>query len=304
MQKWANRAAQRLVDLSDPVQQAYFQRIFTPIEDPEYHEHVEKVTLEGVLGYPFLEPGISGMAPVPNNNLTRANLRIYCDNDDYSISRESSARWKLKEDPENPPTDYVPQELRKKHWDPSRRPDEAFQEFEDNDNGMTASNLSCQLLNALGSSHFVIDKLATLDDIPRNAFLTELDDLANSGTLDVLTALTSAVLLVSTSLLPAWGLKIPDPPQQTFMGAWTWHDVQALRPEEKILNPYNYLYFSLLATLADRGYRLPRGTDTASMGEAFNRMTQAYNGVLVRDPTLIRPFGGKRDAVGARWFSL
>ncbi|KAL9112030.1 MAG: hypothetical protein Q9227_003650 [Pyrenula ochraceoflavens] len=132
MQKWAERAADRLQKPDNQPQQRYFYQLFTAPDDLHYPEYVESV--KNVFG------GISKFTPVPNSDRSQANFRYYCDNDPLPSTEDSSRRWTVRDDPPEPdrPEGYILQKNRRFYNDPDRPQYEAWQEYQDQENEMLA----------------------------------------------------------------------------------------------------------------------------------------------------------------------
>ncbi|KAL9114925.1 MAG: hypothetical protein Q9227_001168 [Pyrenula ochraceoflavens] len=149
MQKMARRAAERLASPSDQPQKSYFDRIFTEPNDPRYREYLE--TVKGTLG------GIAGLEPISDNDRIRANFRFYCDNDALRSDETEDARWSVRDDPPESerPTGYVLQRDRLIRSSPRRLEDEAWQEYQDNENEMLANETGCRLRDVLAATYLI-----------------------------------------------------------------------------------------------------------------------------------------------------
>ncbi|KAL9114319.1 MAG: hypothetical protein Q9227_001741 [Pyrenula ochraceoflavens] len=220
----------------------------------------------------YVRRGIAQIAPVRSNDRTRANFRYYCDNDEVIRTHGIDPRWTIRPDPplKSRPPGYVKQEDRLEYWDPLRRPDDVFREYEDTDNGILRGTASCDLP---GTN---VDMV--LHTIKKPYWPQRIWQPSNRATITVSRQRSRRGSAVDT---------------ETF--ALGWHDVQRLLPDEKIANPANYVYFSLvfpvqeqaLDQIADLSWQLAR---LADQDWAYRLGQDAYNGVLVWDRRLVNPF--------------
>ncbi|KAL9109655.1 MAG: hypothetical protein Q9227_005692 [Pyrenula ochraceoflavens] len=266
---WAQRGADKLA-ISDTLQEEYFRRFFAPAGDPVYNTRVEDVTRQ--LGHPFLTPGISGMIPEPNNDRRKANYRYYCDNDPQDPRKNSTTRWKLRSDvpKQYQHSGYIPQQDRPP-W-AEHEFGQPYQEFEDRDNGMLmGAGTGCQ---------------STIERLPQGVTYTlkrpgrpppgQPEMRATITICNVLFKHISRPDLASleqpvVSLLPVYAISsLPTytilheachlPPWNGVDYSWGaseegWSEIQNLRIGQKMVNPDNYVYFSLV--LATLSYKWP-----------------------------------------------
>ncbi|KAL9615885.1 MAG: hypothetical protein Q9160_009183 [Pyrenula sp. 1 TL-2023] len=228
----ARRGNMRFHSNTDTDQAALFQRIFkAPKTDRTAANQVNRI-----LGMPPVPPapayGIAGMIPEPNNDRRAANVRYYCDDDPQNVN--GGSRWTLRPDPNPLPQGYVPQ--RQRPPASQAQAGQAYQEWEDVANDIT------QLTNP---------------------------SVRHPG-IEAFNAMTSFVLLHEGTHLP--GLDIDDlnspNPRGNHVVAYGWLDVQDLATSAQSLNNAdNYTYFSLLAVLADRHFRLSKTPAEARDGK-------------------------------------
>ncbi|KAL9108654.1 MAG: hypothetical protein Q9227_006600 [Pyrenula ochraceoflavens] len=288
---WPGRASRRLVS-SNELQIDYFERVFSPSGrsgDSGYEEEVRRVATmynrHHVLGHPKFEPGISGIIPEPAGNQDLANYRYYYDDD--CQDPEGNCRWKLRPDPpeKDRPVGYVLQAIRE-YQD---------QEWNDNQNGILLGRENCKsgfyaavtkLKKLAGDYKQPLRATITLCDaqLQRNSFATSLtsllrfdlsrwNDFYPDGTplpaIDLFKQTSATTLIHECCHLPPWLLENEDasfPSPITGATAFGWKNVQALSPGKEMNNVDNYVYFSILAVLADNGWRLARNEEAASFG--------------------------------------
>ncbi|KAL9110892.1 MAG: hypothetical protein Q9227_004692 [Pyrenula ochraceoflavens] len=203
MQKSAKRAAERLADPEDSDLHEYFAFLFTLPDDPEIDAKMRQV------GRRLRQA--SRISPVPYQERRRANYRFYCDNDPVDTSINSTARWKIKDDPPGSlPEYYTPQRQRRARTDPDRPQNEPWQELQDDDNAILASGDDLCGYESPGETAGAITM--PVDDQPSPL---------NPGHL-----------------------------------AYGWYSARWLDFDKKIRNPDNYVFFGLLARLADLGFRM------------------------------------------------
>ncbi|KAL9110329.1 MAG: hypothetical protein Q9227_005060 [Pyrenula ochraceoflavens] len=203
------------------------------------------------------------MTEVPKH---RANYRYYCDGDPQDP--DGGTRWTLRPDPISAPQDYVRQEDREQ-FDPDIELEHQipYQEWEDISDGvMMGASIGCQNEDTEAEEFHV----QTHDD--GGGFLIEPVHLP---------PIRAAII----DDVPYYGRDDQDgldsqdsqdsPGGQNGL-AYGWKAVQDLSATQSLKNVDNVVYFALLATLADRGFRL------------FDQ--GVYQGRLVWDPAV--SFGG------------
>ncbi|KAL9106923.1 MAG: hypothetical protein Q9227_008109 [Pyrenula ochraceoflavens] len=291
----ARRGAERLL-FGDALQEEYFRRLFTTDNVPEGNDYEERVKrVASLLGHISLEPGVSGMVPVPDNDRTRSNFRFYCDDDRRYTGHGSVTRWTLRPDPVPPwPRNYARQRNRPLPERAMRG--EQFQEWEDRDNeilmgrrqtcqsgairaqvyadkipGPQTSQKEPRATVTLCNFQFKADPPITLDAELRDSLVVASYEVVEDGTvitpLDLATISTSATLLRIMSALPPWSCIDVPSARNPNVPAVYWDRINDLSAENKIMNANNYLFFCLLARLADGGVWLSRDPDEADLGQ-------------------------------------
>ncbi|KAL9625410.1 MAG: hypothetical protein Q9160_000473 [Pyrenula sp. 1 TL-2023] len=232
----------RIVGIPDPLTTGNFGKLF----DSQPFNPIVRSFVEGALGAPAkygvaswqelkvppdVDPNSVQFKLQSEENRKKSNLRIYCDNDGQSPN--GGTRWRLYPDRPRERWDdgYVPNSRRSRFDAPFAA--EPFQVWVDDDNGLQTIHSGCQNQGMLAYTHNDIWK--SLPDQP-------------------------AIRTVVT-FLHANPHKIPDQ-RATLPGsgpgrlAYTWPELLHLPSLLKLQNVNNYAYFSLLATIRDRKWRL------------------------------------------------
>ncbi|KAL9106061.1 MAG: hypothetical protein Q9227_008847 [Pyrenula ochraceoflavens] len=224
----------------------------------------------------------------PDLDRRKAHYRFYCDNDDWS-------RWRLREDPDEPwPDEYVEEAFR----------GEGYGEFQDVPNGMLSLGLpkchdpSVQVATYTTNAyihHYIspfprtlfticdshISRSHNFQSIRYLSPARKLREFINSGrsgrlgTLDLFQSMTSVILL--HEIAHAWPFLIHSQKSPTSEDelALNWRDVQLLDDLQSLQNAQNYVYYCLIAELADLGWRVELGPE----GELSR-------GILIEDPSV------------------
>ncbi|KAL9112740.1 MAG: hypothetical protein Q9227_003043 [Pyrenula ochraceoflavens] len=255
-QTWARRGAERL-SARDPLQTEYFDRLFNSPSPHYYQDAMTLVTLTLGGGN-----GVSNMLPEPSGNRTQANYRFYCDNDSSNFPVENAnrnPRWRLRADPDPAPAGYLPQERRP--FILNRGPgQEQYREYIDEDNGILGTG-GCAMPHVLAVTHRA-KMPQILPGQPENrATVTVCDSLLNERLpdlgatfiptgipIDNFKAVTAFSLLHESTHLP--DINLNDQPFRLDRSgfAYGWYAATALTSQERLQNPDNYAFFSLVCT--------------------------------------------------------
>ncbi|KAL9105743.1 MAG: hypothetical protein Q9227_009131 [Pyrenula ochraceoflavens] len=217
------------------------------------------------------------------NHELRGNFRYHCDNDRLG----GSSRWQLKRDPENPPSNYIPQAQRPMFPDTING---QYQEWVDRDNQIQMGpNRGCQDPGVLAQTYdagpvwvqypgypqAMIEATTTICDLafdvlhPTVVFITHTHALVEMN-IDRFTMTTSFVILHQFTNFPPWRLDNIELPRDNERRGAPWQNVIAIGDTFRSLqNADSLAYFALIARLKDLNYFFGENQEWTREGRMF-----------------------------------